>query len=249
MENETVQDTDISCNPMDSSGSSDTLDDQNRYFPYLIQSMMQTGMTGTTYLWCMGPTGPTGPPYSSESIYQEELTGMSGPVGPLCPGTLGPMCLYPKHPMTFIHVYSTEEQKIYANELVLFDTHSVLSGHCMHFPNSSDIWIWKLGFYYITVSLFPVEALQCSFLKNDVDIEGGTFGTFNGLTELVGTFMIHITEDDLTLPIPPTFDQKGCKLSLMNNTIYTPFITLHGHSSSNYDKPQTTASVTVVCIC
>jgi hypothetical protein len=246
MEDETIPEMDISCNSIDSPDDQD-----NRYFPYLIQSMIQTGMTGTTYLWCIGPTGPTGPPYSSESILNQtgtECTGMSGPMGPLCSGTLGPMSLYPKHPMTFIHVYSTVEQKINAGELVFFDTHSILSGHCIHFPNSSDIWVWKLGFYYITISLFPVEAMQCSFLKNDADIEGGTFGTFNGLTELVGTFMIHITEDDLVVPVPPIFDQMGCKLSLVNNTIYTPFITLHGHSSSNYDKPQTTASVIVVCI-
>lgn len=240
MENETIQDTDISCNSLDS------LDDQNRYFPFLIQSMIPTGMTGTTYLWCIGPTGPTGPPYSCESIHQNG-TGLTGPFGPLCPGAQGPMGLYPKHP-TFIHVYSTAEQKIYAGEPFHFDTHSVLSGNCTHLPNTPDIWVWKPGFYHITISVFPVEAMQCSLLKNDADIEGGTFGTFNGLTELVGSFMIHITEDDLIESVPLIFDQMGCKLTLVNNTIYTPFITLHGHSSSNYDKPQTTASVTIVCI-
>ena len=207
----------------------------NSYYPFLIQSMIPTGMTGT-YVWCIGPTGPTGPPQDNRVT-----TGMTGQVGPVGPS------LYPKHPMTFIHVYSEIEQKIYTDEPFCFDTHSILSGHCAHLPNTPYIWFWKPGFYHITTSIFPVEAMQCSFLKNDADVDGGTFGTFNGLTELVGTFMIHITEDDFVYTVP-IFDQMGCKLSLVNNTVYTPFITLHGHPSSNYDKPQTTVSVTIVCI-
>ena len=186
----------------------------------------------------MGPTGPTGP------------TGDTGPAGPM--GLVGPMGLIgPPGPtggisQTFINAYSTTEQQILNSGSVIFDTHTSIFGDCAHSPNSSEIFIWKSGIYYISTSIHHLEACQFSVYKNSVNIiPGSTFGALAGSAQTTSNFMVEIIPDDMISQTNLSPIGYACKIQVMNNTPFVNYITLYGSPSSGYPVPQITSTITI----
>ena len=230
-------------------------DISNQYLPFMMQSMtinsMFNGDTGSqcsNYIWCIGPTGPTGPsaPQQLISATSRDMS-LSGYTGTCRPGPVGTQPA--RTGQTFISVYSIIEQHVDQGKPILFDMHSAIYGYCFHEPNTSDIWIWKPGFYSISINVYSVDPMQLSLVKNETTIiPGTTTGSLTGLSAVSTTGIIYICINDMTMEKAYSPSGYGCKLQVVNNTTYTPYITLYGSTSSDSTIHQNTATFTIIRI-
>ena len=187
---------------------------------------LDRGYTGYTGYNDMGPTGPTGP---------VGLTGRRGPMGSLS--------------QTFINVYSNKEQQIFAGASVIFDTHTFSCGDCYHTPNSSEIYIWRPGYYFVHTSIFHLEASQFSLQKNGLNIiEASTIGSLVGAAQTSTSFIMEIDSSDICVTTDCAPYGNACVIQLINNTAILPSITLYGADSAGNILPQTTASMSIILL-
>ena len=171
-------------------------------------------------------------------------TDETGEPAPLCPSDQHDYCC-----KSFINVYSITEQTIDNGSPIQFDTHSACCGDCYHDENSTDIWIWKAGYYQVSVNIYSIESVQFSLVMNDsIVIPGTTFGSLTGLSSNNMTAIICIEDSDMDLPLECSPSGYGCKLQVVNNTCYLQYITLYGSSCSSNIIEQNTASMTIIKI-
>jgi len=150
---------------------------------------------------------------------------------------------------TFINVYSTEEQQIQQGNSVTFDTHSAIIGDCAHSPNTDEIMIWRTGYYNVHISIYTLEACQFSMFKNSTNlIVNSTIGSIIGSSQITTSFIMHITDSDIITKTTNSPFGVACKLQLINNIGFTPYITLIGSGSSGNSIPQITATMTIMFI-
>jgi hypothetical protein len=205
-----------------------------------------------------GNTGPEGPegPQGIQGIQGEQ--GQPGPEGPQGPqGDTGPEGPQGEQGIpginsatfsTFISVYSTTEQTISQNNPILFDAHSYLFGDCNHLPNSSEIWIWKSGYYFVNVNINEMEAGQFSIVKNgSTNLIGGTIGSLSG-SSLSTSLITQFTDADINIPTEISPTGFACKLQIINNSAQYPSITLYGSASTGNLIPQNSASFSIFLI-
>jgi hypothetical protein len=173
----------------------------------------------------MGPTGEMG------------ATGEMGPTGEK--GTIS---------NTFIHVYSTKEQTVLQNNPIIFDQHSYLMGDCIHLPDTSEIWVWKAGYYQISVNINQLEASQISIVKNGtMNLIGATIGSLSG-SSLSSTFITQILDTDINIETTHSVTGLACKIQVVNNTVHYPSITLYAAESAGNTVPQNSASFSMILL-
>ena len=188
------------------------------------------GRTGHT-----GPMGPTG-----------EM-GLIGPTGEM--GLMGPTGEMGTMSNTFIHAYTIKEQTVSQNSPIIFDAHSCLMGDCIHLPDTSDIWVWKAGYYQISVNINQLEAAQISVVKNGImNLTGATIGSLSG-SSLSTTFITQILDTDINIETSNSVTGFACKIQVVNNTIHYPSITLYAAESAGNTIPQNSASFSMVLLC
>ena len=190
----------------------------------------------------MGHTGPQGiqghqGPHGIQG--HQGHTGSTGNTGPS-----GPPC---DMASTFINVYSTAQQQILPNNPIIFESFTVAYGNCGHFQNSSDIWIWKSGYYFISANINQLQAGQFAIFKNGVVITGTSYGSLTG-SALQLSCIIRITEEDMNIMHEPSVTGMACKLEIMNNASNYPFITLYAAESYRNMNPQNSASLSIVLL-
>jgi hypothetical protein len=195
----------------------------------------------------MGPEGPTG------KEGKEGPQGKTGPVGEMGPeGPTGPEGKEGKESTisgTFISAYSMLEQKIEKGNPIVFETHSAVYGECAHAPNSSEIFIWRAGFYHVYTNIYHLESCQFSVFKNAASIiPNSTVGSIGGSSQNTTIFIMQITEDDMITQTTLSPSGYACKLQLVNNTFFVQHVTLIGSASYGNPIMQVTATITVMLI-
>ena len=221
-----------------------------------------TGQIGTTGpMGEMGTAGPTGPTGNTGQI------GTTGPAGEMGPtglkgdtGLIGPIGVTgPTGPagntfitngliyQTFVTAYSLTEQLLSVDEPIVFDTHSIIFGDCLHQENSPDIWLWKPGNYLIYIALCTNDKCQFSVIKNTNDIiPGGTFGVNIAYAQTNLSFLTLIEDTDFTEIVPNTTDNYGCRIQVVNTSSITENVRLYGSLSTGNPIPQVTSSITII---
>lgn len=178
-----------------------------------------------------------------------EEIGPTGPQNYNCP--TGPPCPNNYSFPTFINTYSTCEQKIEKGGFIVFDNTNSVFGNCLHIPKTSEIFIWRPGYYSVYTSIFHMEACQFSLLKNSQFIAPvSTVGSFFGSSQNTNYFIIQLEESDMITPASFSNTGYACKLQIVNNTkaSFMSYVTLIGSFSSGNQLPQITASITIQSI-
>jgi len=145
---------------------------------------------------------------------------------------------------TFMNVYSTLEQTILQNQPIVFDENTCIQGQCLHVPNTSELWIWKPGFYQVYMSIYQLDSGQFSLMKNgSILIYGSTIGSIHG-SLLNNMCIFEITENDISIPF---MNKKSCKIELVNTSSLNS-VSLYGSASSGNNLLQNTATISIVQI-
>jgi len=229
------EDIDLSCNifkSLDCSGDlarcdiSETTNKDLKYCESFREYFYYTG--------CTGPTGPMGP--SGDSGDDGDI-GATGPTGPT-----GIMNLSD----TFMNIYNVNQQQVLYNSPVTFDLNNHIYGDCTHIAGTSEIFLWKTGYYHVYTNLYHIESCQFSFYKNSsIQIPCSSIGSYAGTVQNSNTFILQITYDDLISPSELSPSGFACKIQLMNITPYSPYVTLYDASSIGYTTPQINANITI----
>lgn len=181
----------------------------------------------------MGLTGPQG-----------EI-GLQGPQGEIgMTGSTGPPCDI-KH--TFINVYTCSQQQVLNNHPIIFNKNSAFYGDCHHAPNSSEIWIWKTGFFFVSANINQLQAGHFSLVKNGINVHGASCGSFTG-SALQITSIFQITDEDINIPNELSSSGMSCKIELVNHSINYPFITVYAIENARNTIHQNSASLSLMLI-
>jgi len=123
----------------------------------------------------------------------------------------------------------SKKQELSIDEPIVFDTHSVLFGDCMHNANSPDIWLWKPGNYMVNVGICPNDQCQFSIIKNtSFIIPGGTFGINSSMSAQANiTFIMLLEDTDFTEFMPNSNNTYGCRIQVVNTSSLTETVTLY----------------------
>lgn len=163
------------------------------------------------------------------------FTGAPGPAGP--PGNICD---------TFLSVYNTKHQQVLKNTAIVFESNNSVEGFCAHDQASSQIHIWKTGFYYVYTNIYHIEGCLFSLRKNmNSIVPGSTIGSLTGSSQNSSVVILQVTADDICVPCPYSPDNKACLLEVYNNTPYIPFVTLYDSSGLGYSVPQINATLTI----
>jgi len=157
----------------------------------------------------------------------------------------------PSYTPTFINLYSTSEQHIRQNDFIVFENTNSMYGQCSHTPYTSEIYIWKSGYYSVYTSIYHLESCQFSLLKNSHFIApASSVGSLSGPSQNNNFFIMQIEEADIIINTPFSPNGYACKLQIINNSqlSYMPYVTLIGSFASNNQLPQITASITIQSI-
>jgi len=189
------------------------------------------------------------------SLDNSEEIGPTGPQNYNCPigptGPSGQSCINNYSFPTFVNAYSSCEQKIEKGGFIVFDNTNSLFGNCLHIPNTSEIFIWRPGYYSVYTSIFHMEACQFSLLKNSEFIAPvSTVGSSFSSSQNTNYFIIQLEESDMITPAPFSNTGFACKLQIVNNTrtSYISYVTLIGSFTTGNQLPQITASITIQSI-
>jgi len=165
------------------------------------------------------------------------FTGSSGPVGPPGPGG---------NSDTFLNIYNTNQQQVLKNSAIVFENNNYIQGCCAHSPGTSQIHMWKPGFYYVYTNIYHIEGCQFSLCKNmNAIVPGSTIGSLTGSSQNSSVVILQITNDDISIDCPLSPSGKTCIIELYNNTPYIPFVTLYDSSGLGYSVPQINATLTI----
>jgi hypothetical protein len=181
-----------------------------------------------------GLTGPTGDKGDKGDQGVEGPTGPTGPVGPQ--GSMS---------QTFITVYSITPQTIHLEQPVIYDAVLNQMGNIGLVPNTSKVYIWQPGYYYVSTLFHHIEACQFSLFLNG-SIYGLPFSSPTGATHGYDDNIIRILPEDMVNETSLSPSGFAACLETVNHTSYNPNIIFNNPSgSAPNDK---TASMTVILL-
>jgi hypothetical protein len=209
--------------PIDLSGCiREPIDISNMLLTDLLNgNEIKYGQTVKEYYYYSGFTGPTGP------------TGPSGQSNPI-------------YDTTFLNIYNMDKQIVGQNSSITFNSHNSIFGCCYHEPRTSQIFIWKTGFYHVFTNIYHFEGCQFSLFKNSTEIiPGSTIGTISGTTQNSNTVIIPICANDLIMDCSYSPSGLACSIELVNITPTIDSILLYDSSGLGYVYPQINCSITL----
>jgi hypothetical protein len=162
------------------------------------------------------------------------FTGSPGPPGPS--GSAD----------TFLNIYNTTHQQVLKNAAINFESNNYIEGSCAHGPGTSQIHLWKPGFYYVYTNIYHIEGCLFSLCKNmNAIIPGSTIGSLTGSSQNSSVVILRVTDEDICMACPLSPSGRACILEVYNNTPYIPFVTLYDSSGLGYSIPQINATLTI----
>jgi hypothetical protein len=165
-----------------------------------------------------------------------QLTGCRGPPGPQGPPG--------SRSNTLIYLNREIEQQLAKEEAIQWTLKSIKVGDIDNITNTSDIFIWKAGYYSVYYSLCSQQPCNFALVKNGDIVFGSTINAISGFTQSSVHLIISINKSDLSFPISISPTGFAAKIAVVNYTAATPNIRLI-HLNSRDTFPQMVASISI----
>ena len=168
-----------------------------------------------------------------------ELSGCKGPTGPT--GPIGPNTVVSS---TFIHLDRQTEQLLAKEDAIIWDANPIKVGNIDNTLNTSEIYVWKPGYYFVYYNLYNQQPCQFSLFKNGNVVQGSTICSGSGNSQNSSALVLLISPSDLISPTSLSPTGLAAKIEVVNHTSTVPTIKLsilNGGSAS----PQITATVSM----
>ena len=198
----------------------------------------------------MGPTGERGPTGEQGPTGEMGPTGERGPTGYTGPtGETGPIGPTGSLSDTFIHAYSITPQDVAQEEPVRLNFASAIIGNCGFVNDTTEVYVWQSGYYYISVALHHKEPCQFSIIKNDVVVvPGGIFSSPTGSSQSLCSLITYIDVSDMISPTSLSPSGFACKVQLRNHSSYVPIVSLDGVTGAGSAEPDINCSITLILL-
>jgi hypothetical protein len=134
-------------------------------------------------------------------------------------------------------------------EAIIYDLASALVGEVAFIPGTTELFLWRPGFYLVKTGVHHTEPCQFSIMKNDIFVvPGGIFASPTGATQSTTCTIVELTNADMMTETALSPSGFACKLQVKNHTSYVPLVTMDGTSGAGSAQPDTSAYLTVVLL-
>jgi hypothetical protein len=164
------------------------------------------------------------------------LTGCHGPTGP--PGPIG------SSSNTLIYLNRETEQQLAKEEAIQWTLKSVKLGDIDNITNTSEILIWKAGFYSVYYNLCCQHPCNFALVKNGDIVSGSAVSSISGLTQSSTLLIMCVNKTDLSLPTSISPTGFASKIEVVNYTSTIPNIRLVCLNSRD-TFPQMVATISI----
>jgi hypothetical protein len=145
-------------------------------------------------------------------------------------------------------VLATEPQILAVEDSIVFDTNPVLAGDCAFVPSSADIWLWKPGYYYTSITIHHKEPGQFSLIKNNVFVvNGGIFTSSLANSHITTTLLFQIEPSDIITATSLSPTGFACNIQLKNHISNSPTVSIE-QSNPGLAIPNSLASMTLLLL-
>ena len=165
-----------------------------------------------------------------------QLTGCRGPTGPP-----GPRCPCSN---TLIYLNREIDQQLAKEEAIEWTLKPIKVGDIDNTTNTSDIFVWKAGFYSVYYSLCSQQPCNFALVKNGDIVPGSTINSISGFTQNSILLIICINQLDLSFPTSISPTGFAAKIEVVNYTVSTPNIQLIRINSRD-TFPQMVANISI----
>lgn len=149
--------------------------------------------------------------------------------------------------MTYGYFYNTSQQVINVGSSFAFDNNRDVMGGVGHIPGTADIWVWDAGDYFITGNCFHLEPLQLTIFRNNVPLEGASFGDQLAATDISYSRLIRIRPSNITEPCPISPTGLAALIQIRNWQSFTP-INQDGHDGTGQLTNITNLNLTLILL-
>jgi hypothetical protein len=150
-----------------------------------------------------------------------QLTGCHGPTGP--PGPPGPASPYLN---ALIYLTRDTEQQLATEEAIQWTLQPIKVGDIDNITNTSDIFIWKAGFYSVCYNVCSQQPCNFALVKNGDIVSGSTINAISGFTQNSVLLIMCINKSDLSFPTSISPTGFAAKIKIVNYTATTPHVRL-----------------------
>ena len=165
-----------------------------------------------------------------------QLTGCHGPTGP--PGPPGPYL------NTLIYLTRDTEQQLAKAEAIQWTLQPIKVGNIDNITNTSDIFIWKAGFYSVYYNVCSQQPCNFALVKNGDIVSGSTINSTSGFAQNNVLLIMCVNKSDLTFPTSISPTGFAAKIEVVNYTSTTPNIRLVRLNGSD-TFPQMVATISI----
>jgi hypothetical protein len=139
-----------------------------------------------------------------------------------------------------LSIYNIPDQVVPVETNVIFSNNKTVVGDCSHIPGSTDIYVWKTGYYQIFFNLMHIEPCQFTLFLNGAPVNGTVIGSPTGSAQNSLTIIFEIGPADLEpAPVPGGI---AALLQVRNHTSFPPAgVTLSGVNGSGTSVGQINA--------
>jgi hypothetical protein len=166
-----------------------------------------------------------------------QLTGCHGPTGPP-----GPSCPFSN---TFIYLNRETEQLLEKETAIQWTSNSIKVGDIDNITNTSEIFIWKAGFYIVHYNVCSQQPCNFDLLKNGNIVSGSTINSIAGFEQNSVFLIMCINKSDLSFPTSISPIGFAAKIEVVNHTSTTSNIRLISLNTRDTSTPQLVASISI----
>jgi hypothetical protein len=166
-----------------------------------------------------------------------QLTGCHGPTGPP-----GPSCPFSN---TFIYLNRETEQLLEKEMAIQWTSNSIKVGDIDNITNTSEIFIWKAGFYIVHYNICSQQACRFALFKNGNIVSGSTINSIAGFEQNSVFLIMCINKSDLSFPTSISPIGFAAKIEVVNHTSTTSNIRLISLNTKDTSTPQMVATISI----
>lgn len=181
-----------------------------------------------------------------DSCCQVNVVEFSCPRGPT--GPTGPPCPFPNtYSSTFIHLDRESEQLLAKEDAIIWDANTIEMGDINNNLNTSEIYIWRPGYYFVYYNLYHQQPCQFSLFKNGIVVAGSTICSTSGASQNSSATILLINPSDFIYPTSLSPSGFASKIEVVNHTSTVPNVKLTILNGGNA-TPQITATISIVLL-
>jgi hypothetical protein len=155
-----------------------------------------------------------------------------------CPGPTGPFT------NTFIYLNRDTEQILAKKTAIQWTSNPIKVGDIANITNTSEIFIWKSGFYIVCYNVCSLQSYKFSLFKNGDIVSGSTINYIAGFTQNSARVVMFVNKSDMSYPTSVSPTGFAAKIEVVNHTPTIPHVRIMNLDTTD-TAPQLVSTISI----